>query len=300
MSLKRPSFNLYMFTHNLSEHFLTKECDEKLKKFTKIKASIGELQVLDTLNRLGGRFFSRFSIAYYGKDSIDIQGFFNSTYFIIQVRFRVEKLGFNEITVFQEKIKSFKNATGIIFCPGGLKPSCVQKTSLFKDILFAESLDELTTKVQELSSGHKSQRIKFERPSWKLDDPNSIRRVLDVLKQQKVKLHSIRYSYHFPFDLEDNVSNIGYPGFDYIGTFELKDTTHHVVVRNERGASRSILEEKLEEFKKAKKCYLPEYYFGVFIINSCSNDVLPKLIRDSNIIVSSLNDVRSNLYCLFK
>ncbi|CAG8797109.1 7643_t:CDS:1, partial [Gigaspora rosea] len=67
MSLKRPSFNLYMFTHNLSEYFLTKEC-EKLKKFTKIKASIGELQVLDTLNRLGGRFFSRFSIAYYGKD----------------------------------------------------------------------------------------------------------------------------------------------------------------------------------------------------------------------------------------
>src|SRR6185437_6881106 len=298
MSLKRPSFNLYMFTHNLSEYFLTKEC-EKLKKFTKIKGSIGELQVLDTLNRLGGRFFSRFSIAYYGKDSIDIQGFFNSTYFIIQVRFRVEKLGFNEITVFQEKIKSFKNATGIIFCPGGLTISCKQKISSIKSIFIVESLNELSTKIQELSTGHKLEKIRFERPSWRLDDPNSIRRVFDVLKQQKINLHTIRYAYHFPFDLEDDVSNIGYVGFDYVGTFELKDTIHHVVVRNERQASRNVLEEKLEEFKKAKECYLPEYYFGIFLIDLWDYDVLPRLVQDSNIIVSSLNDVRSYLNRLF-
>lgn len=298
MSLKRPSFNLYMFTHNLSEYFLAKQC-EKLNKFKKIKGNIGELQVLDTLNKLGGRFFSRFFINYYGDGGIDIQGFFNSTYYIIQVKFQVEKSGFGKIIKFKEKIQIFKNAIGIIFCPGGLTVSCKQKISSIKNIFFVESLNELTTKIQELSTGHRLERIKFEKPSWRLDDPNSIRRVFDVLKQQKVNLHSIRYSYDFPFDLENDVSNIGYVGFDYVGTFELKDTIHHVVVRNERQASRNVLEEKLEEFKKAKECYLPEYYFGIFLIDLWDYDVLPRLVQDSNIIVSSLNDVRSYLYRLF-
>ncbi|CAG8554237.1 1619_t:CDS:2, partial [Dentiscutata heterogama] len=225
------------------EHATYAQQYRDIYKFKKIKGNIGELQVLDTLNRLGSKFFSRFSIKYYGDDGIDIQGFFNSTYYIIQVKFQANKQGIGEITKFKEKIQVFKNTIGIIFCPSGLRPSKLVEELLKKPL------------------------------------------------QQKLKLHLIRYSYEFPFDLENDISDIGYVGFHYIGTFELRETNHHIIVCNKLGASRSILEAKLEEFKKAKNCYLPEYYFVVFIIDCWDYDVLLKLIQDSNIIVSSLNNL---------
>ncbi|RIB03911.1 hypothetical protein C2G38_2149285 [Gigaspora rosea] len=112
--ISRP-YNLYDFTYNLSRQELN--CG---KNFTIIKGNIGELQVLDTLNKLPGRFFARFAIKYHGDGKIDIQGFYKSTHFLIQVKFMTKKFGESkEIEKFADIVKKYENTYGIFYCAGG-------------------------------------------------------------------------------------------------------------------------------------------------------------------------------------
>ncbi|CAG8745523.1 25075_t:CDS:1, partial [Racocetra persica] len=105
-NISRP-YDLYEFPYDLRKEKLKnwedygKICG---KIFAVLKGNIGELQVLDTLNKLPGRFFARYPIKPYGDGKIDIQGFYKSTHFLIQVKFTAKKFGYGKTS---EEIENF-------------------------------------------------------------------------------------------------------------------------------------------------------------------------------------------------
>ncbi|CAG8818293.1 17368_t:CDS:1 [Dentiscutata erythropus] len=144
MSSQKPIFDLYEFTNNLSKDFLIQN-HVKYQSFSYIKGSVGELQVLDTLNKHGGTFFARFRHNKFKNGYINIQGFFNDTYFLICVKFCVSKFdSLDFILAFKDAVSMFENAAGIFFCPSGIKASCRKNLG---NIKLVESLEELLTVI---------------------------------------------------------------------------------------------------------------------------------------------------------
>ncbi|CAG8814199.1 20463_t:CDS:1, partial [Dentiscutata erythropus] len=269
MSFQKPLLDLYKFTNNLSKEHLKKKHINHYH-FSNVKMYIGELQVLDTLNKLGGAFFTRFSDGKFKNGYINMQGFFNRTYFPIRVKFCVDKLCDPDILLnFKNIINMHENAVGIFFCPSGITAPCKNHLG---EIKFVSSLEELSTTVQQLSSGSFKKRVIFEVPMRKHNSYEASLKMIQMLERKKLTMHSIRFSYSFPFRLEENINTVGYVGFDYVGTYEFHNKIYHIAIRDERRASKEALKKKHKEFTRAMDTYLSSYYLGVLLISYNSDE----------------------------
>jgi len=297
MALPKQIFNLYDFTHNLSKVFFQKK-NIDFKNFTFRKRSIGEQQVLDTLNKSEGFFFSTFPMKNHNDRDIDIQGFMNETYFLLQIKFTVGKFyNADDILSFHKNTETYKNAVRIFFCPSRVSESCKKVSN---EIKFVNSLDELLTVVEKPSIiSHEKVRPVFERPSWKYQTTAAENSILSILNRGKLTTYSVRFGYSFPFDLVDDANLTGYVGFDYIGTCLFREEIYHVVYSDNRRAPRRLLEEKYREFISAMNAYLPDYYFGIFLTVYDNNDLL--LDHVSNISLAKTDeDVVLGLWKMIK
>ncbi|RIB07851.1 hypothetical protein C2G38_2213192 [Gigaspora rosea] len=253
MALPKQIFNLYNFIYNLSKVFF-QEQNIDFKNFTFRKNSIGELQVLDALNKSGDFFFSTFTMKYHNEKGINIQGSMNRTYFLLQIKFTVSKFyKAGDILSFLKNTETYKNVVKIFFCPSGVSESCKKVSNKIKFIM---SLDGLLTVIKKPSMiSHEKMRPVFERPSWKFQNFEACNSMLSILNCGKLTTYPVRFMYSFSFDLINEVNLTGYVGFDYIGTYLLHEEIYYVAYSDNRKAPRGVLEEKYREFISTMNAY---------------------------------------------
>ncbi|CAG8794372.1 1285_t:CDS:1 [Dentiscutata erythropus] len=295
MSSQKPVLDLYKFTNNFDKKYFKKH-NISCQHFSPIKGYIGELQVLDTLNKLGGIFFARFCDNKFKNGCINIQGFFRNTYFLIRVKFSVYELNDPDIILdFKNAINMFENVVGFFYSPSGISISC---ENYLDKIKFVDSLEKLSTTIQQLSLGISKKRIIFEISKQKYISYEISAKLIQILERKKLIVYSIRFGYSFPFHLENNIGTVGYVGFDYVGTYEFHNNIYHVAIRDERRASKEALKKKHKEFTRAMDTYLPSYYFGVLLISYNSDEV--NLKRTNNIIFSRLDFITIKLQYILR